>query len=364
MIQRFNKIIERWFVSEPALFAVICSHELVENDRMRCPLRSGCARVEYNPAFVREMSDRALEEALRTEAIRILLKHPYERRPEGCCGEAIALGSNLTVADNYPFSRFYTKIPADYDLKPGLSYEVYSRELQKRAQDDPLERDSPERDLSGLWDEDTLQVAIINGIIDGIREWGSLAGELAEKVRASTRASIDWRKALQGFRAQVLSQQRHLTRMKPSRRTGFDNMGSVRQFTSRLLVALDVSGSISSEGVSHFLGVVNSAFKYGITEIEVIQFETVVTRSQTLRHAMRENIAVGRGGTNFQAPIDYAVGKDFDGLIILTDGYAPEPVIPEHFRTRILWVCETEDTLREHADWMRKSGRACAMKLR
>ena len=102
MKERFEKIIERWFVQEPALFVVLCSHELVPNDKIKCPVRSGSGRVEYNPAFVQEMSDRALEEALKTEAIRILLKHPYERRPDGCSGEAIAVGSNITVADNYP----------------------------------------------------------------------------------------------------------------------------------------------------------------------------------------------------------------------------------------------------------------------
>ena len=364
MQARFDKIIERWFVQEPALFAVICSHDIVANDRILCPVRSGCGRVEYNPAFVQEMSDAALEEALRTEAIRILLKHPYERRPDGCGGAAIALASNLTVADNYPFARFFMKTPADYELKPGQAYEVYARELEKLSGEDPLGEGDANSDLSELWDEDPLQVALINGIIDGIKDWGTLSGELAERVKASTRASVNWKKVLEGFRGQVLSMDRQLTRMRPSRRTGFENMGSLRKFTSRLLVAIDVSGSISSEGVSYFLGVVNSAFRYGITEIEVIQFETIVTRSQTLHHAMRETIALGRGGTNFQAPVDYAAERNFDGLVILTDGFAPPPVIPEHFRTRILWVCESEESYQQHAEWMRRSGRVCTMRLR
>lgn len=273
---------------------VICSHEIVPNEKMMCPIRSGCGRVEYNPDFVREMSDTALEEALKTEAIRILLKHPYERRPDGCSAEALSVGSNLTVAD--------------YGFKSGLAYEAYARLAEKNAEESD-ERNA-DTDLSKLWEDDPLQVALINGIIDGIKGWGSLSGDLAERVRASSRASLDWKKVLFGFRAQVLSQERHLTRMRPSRRTGFDNMGSVRQFTSRLLIALDVSGSISSEALSYFLGVVNSAFKYGITEIEVIQFEYTVTASQTLRHALKETIAVGRGGTNFQAPIDYAAERE------------------------------------------------------
>ena len=362
MKERFEKIIERWFVQEPALFVVLCSHELVPNDKIKCPVRSGSGRVEYNPAFVQEMSDRALEEALKTEAIRILLKHPYERRPDGCSGEAIAVGSNITVADNYPFARFSMKTPADYGFKPGLAYETYSR-LAEQIAEESDERDA-NTDLSELWEDDPLQVALLNGLIEGIKEWGSLAGDLAERVKASSRASIDWKKVLFGFRAQVLSQERRLTRMKPSRRTDFDNMGSVRQFTSRLLIALDVSGSISSEAISYFLGVVNSAFKYGVTEIEVIQFETRVTASQTLSHAIKDTIAVGRGGTDFQAPVDYAAERDFDGLVILTDGEAPEPVIPVGFRTKILWVCESDLAFQRNAGWMQKSGRVCTMLLR
>jgi len=362
MKERFEKIIERWFVQEPALFVVLCSHELVPNDKIKCPVRSGSGRVEYNPAFVQEMSDRALEEALKTEAIRILLKHPYERRPDGCSGEAIAVGSNITVADNYPFARFSMKTPADYGFKPGLAYETYSR-LAEQIAEESDERDA-NTDLSELWEDDPLQVALLNGLIEGIKEWGSLAGDLAERVKASSRASIDWKKVLFGFRAQVLSQERRLTRMKPSRRTGFDNMGSVRQFTSRLLIALDVSGSISSEAISYFLGVVNSAFKYGVTEIEVIQFETRVTASQTLSHAIKDTIAVGRGGTDFQAPVDYAAERDFDGLVILTDGEAPEPEIPVGFRTKILWVCESDLAFQRNAGWMQKSGRVCTMLLR
>ena len=83
MKARIDNAIERMFVKEPALFAAICTHRIVENDKIRCPVRTGRGAIEYNPDFVREMTDTALMEALKTEAIRILLKHPYERRPDG-----------------------------------------------------------------------------------------------------------------------------------------------------------------------------------------------------------------------------------------------------------------------------------------
>ena len=100
MRDRITTILEHWFLQEPALFQILCTHELVPNERMACPIRSGRRRIEYNPDFLREMTDEGLEEALRTEAIRILLKHPYERKPEGCSQTAIALGSNVVVGDN------------------------------------------------------------------------------------------------------------------------------------------------------------------------------------------------------------------------------------------------------------------------
>ena len=82
MDERISRILEIWYLDEPALFQVLCSHEVAENPKMECPVRCGRRRVEYNPDYIREMSDAALSEALKTEAIRILLKHPYERRPD------------------------------------------------------------------------------------------------------------------------------------------------------------------------------------------------------------------------------------------------------------------------------------------
>lgn len=49
---------------------------------------------------------------------------------------------------------------------------------------------------------------------------------------------------------------------------------------------------------------------------------------------------MGRGGTDFQEVIDYyKEHKEYDGLIIFTDGYAPIPKIPPN--RKILWVHTT-----------------------
>ena len=379
MRARIAQILERWFISEPALFQVLCTHSIEENADMPCPVRSGARRVEYNPGFVKEMSDAALDQALRIEAIRILLKHPYQRKPDACSQQAVAVGSNLTIGDNYLFSSLHIEQPKDYSLPGGQPYEWYSRRIQEMlpegggnggngAADERTDRlaGNAEKNtaLSALWEEDELAVAMIDGIIESTRDWGSLAGNFAEKLKASAKAKINWRNVLSGFRASILTTQRKLTRMRPNRRTGFENMGSIRRFDTKVLVAVDVSGSISSSDLSYFYGVVNSAFRYGFTAVDVLQFDAGVRVVQSLRKVVRDIAVLGRGGTSFQEPIDYAHENGYDGLVILTDGYAPEPVLPDNMRCKLVWVCNDRESYEHAHRWMEKTGRVCIMELK
>lgn len=389
MEKRYSDILEKWFILEPPLFQVLCLHDLKAETQMACPLRSGRKRIEYNPDIVNEMSDEALEEALRAEALRILLKHPYERRPEGCSQKAMGLGSNLVIGDNYAHQRFKIETPKEYGLKGGMNYEWYARQVEEQQEgsgkgksdegegpgndkaeygggdNDGDEKGSGEkyRDLAELWEEDDMTAQLINGIIESTKSWGSLSGQFAEMLNASLKAKINWRNIFAGFRASIISSKRKLTRMKPNRRTGFDNMGSIRRFDTKMLVAVDVSGSISTKSLKYFYGVINSAFRYGFESIDVIQFDCGIKAVHSLKKVVKDVAVLGRGGTSFQEPIEYAHENGYDGLIILTDGYAPAPRIPDGFKTRILWVCENEDCLEQHKSWMEKSGRTCVMQI-
>lgn len=389
MEKRYSDILEKWFILEPPLFQVLCLHDLKAETQMTCPLRSGRKRIEYNPDIVNEMSDEALEEALRAEALRILLKHPYERRPEGCSQKAMGLGSNLVIGDNYAHQRFKIETPKEYGLKGGMNYEWYARQVEEQQEGsgkgksdegegpgngkaehgggdkDGDGKGSGEkyRDLAELWEEDDMTAQLINGIIESTKSWGSLSGKFVEMLNATLKAKINWRNIFAGFRASIISSKRKLTRMKPNRRTGFDNMGSIRRFDTKLLVAVDVSGSVPTKSLQYFYGVINSAFRYGFESIDVIQFDCGIKAVHSLKNVVKDVAIVGRGGTSFQEPVDYAHENGYDGLIMLTDGYAPPPCIPEGFKTGILWVCENEECLEHHKSWMEKTGRTCVMQI-
>ena len=131
-------------------------------------------------------------------------------------------------------------------------------------------------------------------------------------------------------------------------------MGSHYKFTTKLLVAVDVSGSISDKELSKFFSVINRFFKYGIKDIDVIQFDYNITASVVnLKKAKKAIEITGRGGTSFQPPIDYYTAhKEYDGLIIFTDGFAATPRLPAH--RKILWVLTNKQSYNNAINWINK----------
>ena len=205
----------------------------------------------------------------------------------------------------------------------------------------------------------------ITDIVKGSTSWGSLPGDMVELIKKAAEGKIDYRGVLRMFRSSILTQKRRLTRMRPSRRFGFEQMGSRYDFTTHLLIAIDTSGSVGSEDLGRYLNVITSFFKYGIQEIDVLMFDTKVQGKPLALTDAKKNIkelkVCGRGGTDFQAPVDYAVEHpEYDGLIIITDGYAPCPNT-EQLRTKLLWVIDNESSYKNIHENLRKTGRVCQM---
>lgn len=499
--ERIQKEVEQWFLTEPVFFAVYCSHRLVMNANMQCPLRSGKERIEYNPAIIEAMPDTMLRDLMRIEVIRILLQHPYARQPMGCPSLVLQTASDLVISPAYNLAWANLAHPEDFDLPTGQHYEWYAYRLSEMAVhrdgDAPSEGDSggeqgegssqnekegqsnsqgeqqgqyggqsgqqggneqeseqqgqgngeqqqgkggnaqgeqqeqdekavhqdgdapckgnfggqqgeestednrqkttdnsqgnegdeltedksqqstvdgneedeshakPTSGYTDLWEEDQFQARQITDIVKSSSSWGSLPGGLIELIKKTAEGKIDYRAVLRMFRASILSQKRRLTRMRPSRRFGFEQMGSRYDFTTRLLIAIDTSGSVGSEDLGRYLNVTTSFFKYGIQQIDVLMFDAKVQGKPLALTDAKKNIkelkVCGRGGTDFQAPVDYAVEHpEYDGLIIITDGYAPCPNT-EQLRTKLLWVIDNESSYKNIHENLRKTGRVCLM---
>jgi len=367
MKQRIAQITQRWFLSDEPLFSAFCTHRVAENREMKCVARVGRGVIEFNPLLCHNISDQELEERLRIEVIRILLKHPYERQPDGCSAVARALGSNCVIADSYRLHHIEMDGPADYKLPSKRHFEFYAHNIQQRLpkvqlnQPGDSDADSDANsDLAANWQQDELMAAQVNEVIRNIKSWGSMPGHLVEQIIASTKARVDYRKILAGFRASILSEKRKLTRMRPNRRFGFDAMGSRYDFCTRMIIGVDCSASITKTDLSNFYSTINRFFRYGIKQIDVVQFDVKLSEVQTLTKASANVKVTGRGGTLFQPFIDFvAKHPEYDGALIYTDGYAPPPNIPATMRTPLCWILRSEKNLQAHESWMRQSGRVC-----
>ena len=450
-------LLQRWLIDEPALYRVLCTHDICENKRMGCNVRCGEGKIEYNPDKLTDMTYGMVNELFRAEAIRIILKHPYDRQPDCCNKKSSLIGSNLVLGDNYSFDKISMPNPSDYGFDSGLSFEQYSFRIQDlldeipqssqisssedgessdnesgisdkgdstgddnedlsdntdnagksdksdkeandsdsqssgesdgEAESNPLSRKSNGQPIDGnnlqptsdsdklidnsdqseLWQEDPLMQCAVDSAIEEIKNsgcgWGSVSANHVEQILASTKAKIDYRKVLAGFRSTILSSKRHLTRMRPNRRSGFDNMGSIRRYDTKLLVGVDVSGSVCSESLRHFFSVISRLFKYGIEKVDVIQFDCSIKNIESFGKAEKTINIVGRRGTNFQPVVDYAAENQYDGLIIFTDGFAPEPNIKKLCGCKLAWVCDSEGHYKENSKWMKKQGRCCFVEV-
>jgi Uncharacterized protein conserved in bacteria len=239
---------------------------------------------------------------------------------------------------------------------------------QDESMDETNELSEQSEELSKrteLWDEDDYIEQQIKEIIEWANSsmtWGSLSGDLVQILLASLKPKIDYRKILSGFRATVLSSQQMLTRFKPSRRYGFEYMGKKSQFKTKLLIGVDVSGSVSNKEIRKFYSIVNRFFKYGIQTLSVQQFDCELKgKPIEMKKAKQKIFVQGRGGTCFQPLINFFSREknQYDGLIIFTDGYAVIPEVKPHIARKTLWICNNKWSYEHHHEWMTKIGRCC-----
>ncbi|MBO4318990.1 MAG: hypothetical protein J5857_00795 [Treponema sp.] len=188
--EKISKVIDNWFLYEPLLFEVYCTHKLEPNCDMKCKFRTGKHRIEYNPQLLENHSTAEIEKLLKIEITRILLKHPYQRVPLHPNHSALSTASDVTLAEHCDFENDL-KGADYYNLNGQLSFEEYYKKLYAICPEiESGEYISPETeygeiweyeaaaDASALWDEDEQMCDSINQKIQNAiktKQWGSIS---------------------------------------------------------------------------------------------------------------------------------------------------------------------------------------------
>ena len=301
--KKLKKIIQNWFFSKPLFFTIASAHSLVENSELVVPLRCGKKRIEFSQLLLQNVEIEILEHYLELEIYRILLGHPYARKPYNCKQSVLTIASDVTIYKllslernnfmnllNLPSLeylknqavRFHTlthslglkwskseeekffqrnlhinNSTGFLEINDDLNFEQWYKKILFLIQETAVagenagfsqEAEKSFEQEAELWEENE---EIENKIKSEMKQteisegWGSVGGNVQRQLVDNCDFSFDYRRALMKFRHNIVNSKRMLTRMKPNRRYGFSAMGSRYDSKANLLIAVDVSGSIT-----------------------------------------------------------------------------------------------------------------------
>ena len=194
----------------------------------------------------------------------------------------------------------------------------------------------------------------------GERGIGDLPGELKSYLKTLEerhKPSLDWRRALRLFASSSNRTYLKNTIRRPSKRYGTTPGIKIRR-KQRLLVAVDTSGSVSDPEVQRFFSEIYQIWRHG-AEVLVVECDTAIKRQYPYRGHAPEFV-MGRGGTDFNAPLEFANQHYHpDGIVYFTDGYAAVPRVESRYP--VMWLI-TPNGLQEHSGiWDELPGRKVKM---
>ena len=216
---------------------------------------------------------------------------------------------------------------------------------------------------TGLWGEDVIQSQRIESyVVEAIQQksWGTTPHDIIQQIEIEYKKNYpDCKRILKYLNAKIKQTNRVLTRTKPSRRFGFSQMGSIyKPRPSKLLVFIDSSGSIAPKLLKKFLLTIKSIFSRTIKEIDMFFFDTELKSKEPIKtkvYNIHKIDVIGRGGTNFECIFEYIKKNQnkYDGILIFTDGYAPEVNLKYKLRTKLCWIIYDNEGVQP---WMKKIG--------
>jgi|TARA_R110000824_G_scaffold62352_4_gene165167 predicted metal-dependent peptidase len=164
---------------------------------------------------------------------------------------------------------------------------------------------------------------------DRTESWGSVSSETRAQIRSMMHKEIDWKTVLRYFCGTKQRANRSRSFRKINRKYPYIHPGRKTSHTSNIVIYIDQSGSVGDDDLELLFGTLNDlASRVTFT---CYHFDTSVDNNS--KYIWKKNKKVDRpyrtrsGGTCFNAAEDHyrKISGEYDGYIVMTDGYAPKP---------------------------------------
>jgi len=209
----------------------------------------------------------------------------------------------------------------------------------------------PRGDTNKNWGENDVLDADVQNMVNerkgSSKMWGKFSADFMNDIVAANTPKISWKEIIRRFNTSVVTTNTVSTRKKANRRFDLDAPGRRRVYTTKIIFAVDVSGSMSDDDLAEGFAVINSVCRHA--EIEYVLFDTEIKLVEKKMKKAKDKFKIkGRGGTDFEMMCRYADKNKADGMIIYTDGYAPAPNPPKS--CKVLWLLTGKDN-KPPVDW-------------
>jgi len=199
--------------------------------------------------------------------------------------------------------------------------------------------------------------ALAKDIDQALRQGAILAGKMSanipREISEALQAKVDWREALREFITSFCADKDESTWRRPSRRwIGQDIYmpSMIGESVGRIVIGIDMSGSIGQEEIGQFLGEVQNICERVKPEgIDLLYWDTRVCQHEKYEQDQLDNLLSstkprGGGGTDPQCIVDYMTNKKIKAecAVVLTDGYVSS--WGEGWSCPTLWGITTDQT--------------------
>lgn len=325
--------------------------------------------IYFNPLIFLQLDMEQMQGTIKHEIHHILALHLLRAKDlkEKYSTLAINLAMDIVANQYIDFVPPYATTLELVNLKYNLSLEHYNtmeyyaeniqneldlmEESEEGEEDDSRETDDIEEEFNpekthDLWEEsDEIDDKTLREFTEkfvSLSDKGEIPLHVQSLIKAlkSTSGEIPWNIYLKKLMGTLESNKKKtITRRSRRQPERLDLRGELRGHKAEIMVAIDISGSISDEEFKQAIREVLDIVKNYNHEITIIECDTSIKRAyktKSVKGVMDR--AVPGGGTKFSPVFEYVNKHKANLLVYFTDGKGEEKleVMPKGYKT--LWV--------------------------
>ena len=390
--KRMDKVVFNWFAHDAMLFqtwTMLDKYPSTDIRTIGIYTKTTLPHIKYNPEFIKALNDEHLEFVMTSEALKMLLRHCTTRflDPAFASNASSKMVLNKLLNSYSSNDKSVEELFKDFEVDkddietfedgyreiidnlPDIDTDQLKKKYQQKSSGSTSEDGSAEGSGEGEdgeesneeggfkdsrdaldaykdpfnegadgWGENSEFDSNVSDVINNAKSSkpGSVTGGIMSEILASMQSGVNYRSILSLFGTSIMKEKSITSRMKRNRRYGLERPGFRNKEISRMLVCLDVSGSMSDDDLSEGFNMINHCCRH--SQLDFLEFDTEIKHiEKNLKKGRTKYTVHGRGGTDADLVFRYAEKYKYDGIIVFTDGYLSVPTPPKN-KIKTLWL--------------------------